>query len=450
MPTDPMTNLATAVFRKLGVGPEGTRIGRNLGWLITDRVVRLTLSLIVNIWLVRYLGVERLGLMSYAQSVVVLMAVFAQLGLETILVRDLVRNPERGRELLGTSLALRLSGAVITLALSLAAVSIMRPGDRGTALLTLIFATTAFSQCFDVIEFWFQSRSKLAPLVSARMGSSVVAAIAKVTVILMRAPLPVVALVIAGEYALSSLGLVVAFRLQRQAPRGWRVQRARAINLLRSAWPLFLNGVAIVIAVRVDQMILTAMRGPHENGLYAAAQRLSEVIYYVPVAVMAAANPALLRSHQNDPKEYERRLQRVFSFLALGGVAIAAFVSFLSPWIVRVLFGPEFSDSAPVLAIQAWTAPMLFLGVAQTNWFIAHDRQTGLLIRSAVAAALSVGLNLTLVPVLGARGAAITTLVSQTLGQVVLNACFAETRPLFSMQCRAFLPQPPRRAPRRA
>ena len=52
--------------------------------------------------------------------------------------------------------------------------------------------------------------------------------------------------------------------------------------------------------------------------------------------------------------------------------------------------------------------------------------------------------NLALVPSLGARGAAITMLVSQAFAQLLLNACFAETRPLFRMQCRAFLPVPPR------
>jgi len=259
-----------------------------------------------------------------------------------------------------------------------------------------------------------------------------------------RAPLEVIALVLATEFAVSTLALVVAFRRQPDAPRGWRFRRDQARRLLGDAWPLFLNGIAVVVSVRVDQMILTAIHGPHENGIYAASQRLTEVIYYIPVAVLAAANPALLRAHQQDAAAYTRRLQRVFSALALGGLAIAIGVSALAPWIVRLLFGDGFARTAPVLAIQVWTAPMLFLGVVQTNWFIAHDRQRGLLLRSAVAAALSVALNLALVPALGARGAAITTLVSQTCGHVLLNACFRETRGLFRMQARAFLPVPPR------
>src|SRR5260221_11367862 len=135
----PLNWLSAMLAHFVEVGPEGARIRRNFGWLLTDRVVRLAISLVVNVWLVRYLGVERLGLMSFAQSLVVLFAVFAQLGLETILVRDLVRRPEASRDLLGTALTLRLTGALVTLALSFVTVRIMRPGDTVATLLTLVF-----------------------------------------------------------------------------------------------------------------------------------------------------------------------------------------------------------------------------------------------------------------------------------------------------------------------
>ena len=62
------------------------------------------------------------------------------------------------------------------------------------------------------------------------------------------------------------------------------------------------------------------------------------------------------------------------------------------------------------------------------------------MVRSGAAAALSVVFNLWLVPKLGSRGAAVTMVASQAIAQFLLNACFAPTRELFTMQCRAFLP----------
>lgn len=424
------------------LGADGALIRRNFGWLLADRAFRLMVGLVVNAWLVRYLGAEQLGLMSFSQSVVVLFGAISTLGLETILVRDLVRRPEHEHTLVGTALGLRLLGSVLVLFLALFAVGLMRPGQELVRTLTLIFTITSFAQAFDVVEFWFQSRSHVAPVVGARLAAFVVGAIAKVIAILCHAPLVTIAAILAGEYVLSSLALLVACRMNGGAPERWRFTVPDTVLLLRESWPLIINSVAIIVSVRVDQMLLTTLRGPAENGVFAAAQRLTEIIYYVPVAIMAAASPTLLKSFERDRVEYAHRLQRLFRALALSGTAIAVGVSLLAGPITLLLFGSEFRASGAVLAIQVWSAPILFLGIAQTNWFIAHGRQRALMVRSVVAAIASVALNLWLVPLLGARGAAITMVVSQTIAQFLLNACFAETRPLFLMQCRAFVPGP--------
>jgi PST family polysaccharide transporter len=272
------------------------------------------------------------------------------------------------------------------------------------------------------------------------MTAALIGALAKAAAILLQAPLVTIAIVMAAEYVVSSFALWVAYRRQPEIPDRWQPDRGMSRELLFESWPLVLNSIAIVVSVRVDQMMLTSFMGTTENGIYAAAQRLTEIIYYIPIAVMAAANPVLLRWHQQDAEGYASRLQRVFSALILGGIVIAAGVSLLSGPVVNTLFGSEFARSGPVLAILAWNAPVVFLAVAQSNWFIAHGRQRGLMIRSAVAAVLSVTLNLALIPRLGAPGAAITMVVSQLIAQFFLNAFIPETRELFYMQCRALNP----------
>lgn len=432
--------IARALAGLLPEGGEAQRVSRNVGWMVADRGFRLLLGLVVNVWVVRYLGAEPLGLMSFAQSLVVIAAVVSQLGLETIVVRDLVRRPDAAGRVIGTALALRLSGAFGTLALAAGAAALLRPGDTVALALAAIFATTAFSQAFDVLEFWFQSVSRIGPAAVARTVAATGGAGLKIAAIVSGAPVAAVALAIAGEFALSALALVFAYRRVAAGVGPWSVSAARARELLGDSWPLFVNSIAIVIAVRVDQMLITTLRGTLENGWYAAAQRLTEVLFYLPTAALVAANPVLLRSHAADTAEYERRLQRLFSTLALAGLAIAAGVSLLAGPVVTLLFGREFAPSGPVLAILVWSCPALFLGVAQTNWFIAHGRQRALMARSLAAAAASVAMNLALVPAYGARGAAVSLLVSQVFAQILLNACFAETRGLFRMQLRALLP----------
>jgi PST family polysaccharide transporter len=444
VPPGPLGYLAGALSAFLPRAGEGALIRRNTAWLLSDRAFRLGLGLVVNVWLVRYLGADSFGLMSFAQSLVVIFAVLSQLGLETIVVRELVRRPEAEGTIVGTSIALRFVGSLTTLACAGVAAALIRPHDPASFWLTVIFSGMAFAQTLDVLEYWFQSRSLIPPLAGARMAAGLIGSAAKVAAIVMQAPLEGIALVIVGEYAVSSLALLAAFVRRPEAPRAWKATGAMARELLRESWPLVLNSVAIVISVRVDQMLITSMRGTSENGIYAAAQRLMEVVYYLPVATLAAANPILLRWHGQDMAGYESRLQKVLSALALAGIVIALGISLTSSWIVVTLFGADFREAGPVLMILAWNAPVLFVAVAQTNWFIAHGRQRGLMTRSLVSAALSVTLNLLLIPRLGARGAAISMLVSQLVAQILVNALTRDTRHLFVMQCRAFFPFLPR------
>jgi PST family polysaccharide transporter len=253
-----------------------------------------------------------------------------------------------------------------------------------------------------------------------------------------------VAAAVASEAVLAAVALATAYRATGASWSAWRFRLERARELLAESWPLMLSGLAIMLYIRTDQVMLTLMRGEHENGIYAAAQRLSEVLYFIPSALTVAANPALLRSHQASGAEYERRLTRLFSILVWIAIIVALPVALLSGWITRTLFGEAFRASGPVLALHVWAAPAVFLGVAQSNWFIAHGRQRGLLIRTVVGAFANILLNLFLIPRYGAMGAATATLLSQIVASILLNAMLPSTRGLFRMQCRALLPWMPR------
>src|SRR5439155_3122962 len=135
-----------------------------------------------------------------------------------------------------------------------------------------------------------------------------------------------------------------------------------------------------------------------------------------------------------DRAEYERRLLRVFRALVWTAFAIALPVSIFASWITRTLFGAAFRDSGPVLAIHIWSAPAFFMGYGITNWFIAENRQIGLFTRSLAGAAANVLLNLWLIPALGARGAALATLVSQLAAYWLVNGVAPSTRGLFRLQ----------------
>lgn len=153
-----MELLPRSLRAKFAASPTLRQLVTNTGWLLADRVVRLGGGLVVGVWLARYLGPEQYGLYNYAIAFVSLFSSFATLGLDGIVVRDLVRHPDQRSETLGTTFGLKLLGGCLILGLSLGAVNLYRPQDTLSHWLVGITAVGALFQAFDTIDFWFQSQ----------------------------------------------------------------------------------------------------------------------------------------------------------------------------------------------------------------------------------------------------------------------------------------------------
>ncbi|MGC9070393.1 MAG: oligosaccharide flippase family protein, partial [Elusimicrobiales bacterium] len=95
------------------------KYAKNTGWLFFDQLVRMIVGFFVGVWVARYLGPEKYGIFSYALAFVAIFQGIAKLGLDGIVVRELVKYPEKRDELLGTSFWLKFIGGVITFSIIL-------------------------------------------------------------------------------------------------------------------------------------------------------------------------------------------------------------------------------------------------------------------------------------------------------------------------------------------
>jgi Polysaccharide biosynthesis protein. len=137
--------------------PGVRRYGSNTAWMFAEQILRMVAGFLVGVWVARYLGPEKFGLFSYALAFVAIFQGIAKLGLDGILVRDLVREPEKATVYLGTAFWLKLFGAVVTLLFI--GLAIQFTGNDATAnLYILIIASGLIFQSFEVIDFYFQSK----------------------------------------------------------------------------------------------------------------------------------------------------------------------------------------------------------------------------------------------------------------------------------------------------
>jgi polysaccharide transporter, PST family len=413
----------------------------NSAWQVADKIVRIGVAIFVSLWVARYLGPHRFGQLNYAQALTAVFGAIANLGLDTIVIRELVKFPERRDTLLGSTLVLKLAGASLTLLVVTVLVSILRPGDTLILVLTVLSAAGFLCQSFP-IDLYFQSKVQAKYIVLSTNGGFLLMALAKVVLILIGAPL--VAFAWAGffELVLAAAFLLITYALRNQNITKWKCSLREMLSLLRESWPLVFTGISTMISMRVDQILIGQMMNDRQVGLYSAGVRLSELWYFIPVSIAASTYPALVESKKRDEELYYRRLQQLYNMLVSLGIIVAVVMTFLAGPIVHLMFGPAYAASTGALRILIWSGVPVCFGVAWVNWMILEGRAKMLFFFQATSAVVNIILNLVLIPRLGIVGSALATLISYWIGITILAALVKPQRKGLLMLGKAIIAAP--------
>jgi len=383
----------------------------NTGWLLFERILRLVIVFFVGVYVARYLGPANYGLLSYAGSFVTLFLAIATLGLDNIVVRDLVKDERERDRLLGTTFALKFIGSILLLAILTIAVRFTN-NDSFTNLLIFIIAIGTIFQSFNVIDFYFRAKVLSKYAVYARTISGISVAIIKLLLISLGAGLIYFAAVMVIESVILAIGLVTAYIKQKLSLFNWKIKFDLAKRLLRDSWPLILSGVAISIYMRIDQVMIKNMLDAKAVGNYAVAVRLSEVWYFIPMAITSSFFPAIINAKKTSEELYYGRLQKLYDLMTWLAIGIALPVALLANDIIRILFGTQYQAAAGVLRIYVWAGIFVFLGVASSQYLIAENYTKISFYRTFIGAIVNVVLNIIMIPKYGINGVAVATVVS--------------------------------------
>uniref|UniRef100_C6E5K6 Polysaccharide biosynthesis protein n=1 Tax=Geobacter sp. (strain M21) TaxID=443144 RepID=C6E5K6_GEOSM len=388
------------------------KVLNNTGWLLGDRVLRMGVGLLVGIWIARYLGPSNYGMLSYAASLVGIFTSVAILGLEGIIVRDLVRFPDREGEILGTTFSLRLTAGICSYLLTVATVFILRPGDAVSQMMVAVMGWVLIFNSADTMDLWFQSKVRSKYVVYAKNGAFLLSSALRLALVLMEAPVVAFAAANAMEAALGAAGLFYVYHRDGQMVRRWKASLALARELLKDSWPLVLSGVVYMISLRIDQVMLGQMADTHEVGIYASAVKIAEIWFFIPTALVTSVFPNIVKAKESSEEEFHGRLQKLYNLLAFTGYAIAIPTTLLAGFVVHLLYGDAYVAAAPMLIFLIWSDLFINIGVARNSYLLAMGWSWCYFWMAVSGMVINVALNLFLIPRYGGTGAAIATCIS--------------------------------------
>lgn len=391
------------------------------------RILSMVVALFVGVYVARYLGPERFGLLSYAGSFVGLFTALATLGLDGIMVRELVKTPERRDELLGTAFWLKAVG-VILMWIGIAVAIPFTDNDTQTNILIIIIASAVIFQAFNVIDFNYQAEVTSKFVVYAHLVQLVVSSITKLIFVWIAAPLVWFACVFMLDAAVHAAALTAMYLKKTGRVWHWKFRWETAKQLLKDSWPLILSGMVISIYMKIDQIMIKEMLGAEQVGYYAAAVRLSEAWYFVPMAIISSVFPAIINAKKQSEKLYYQRLQKLYNLMVWSAVAIALPTTFMAPWVIKALYGEAFLPAAGVLSIHIWAGVFVFLGVVSGRWLLTENLQIFSTLNTSIGAIVNIILNYVLIKNMGIKGAAISTLISYFVAAYLCLSFFEKTR----------------------
>jgi O-antigen/teichoic acid export membrane protein len=391
-----------------------SRTLRNSVLVVGARALAKLAVFLVVVLLWRHLGDERYGRFAAMVVYVTLVGVVADLGLQTVFIRDVSRDRRIFDRYLSNLLSARLVLSIAALVTLAAALRLLSPAlFPYTIAGFVLLVATSYSSLLRAI---FYIRGRLVFEAFAIVAEAALLLLLTLIAIDRRASWDAFLWVYAVSY-LFTCAFALAILYWRWRERvGLRLEPAFIRRLLLAGLPLALGFTITTVYAQLDIVLLQLIKNFQMVGWYSAANKYVDAVAWVPQTAMGAIFPALSMLSIGDRRRLAFAYEKSYKMLTLLGLPLAVGMGLTADSLVHVTRG--FEQSIPALRILAPSVVLLFTNNAFIYTLTAINRQVDFTRLAVVTLAVNVALNLVLIPAYGYLGAA----AASTLTEVALFA----------------------------
>jgi O-antigen/teichoic acid export membrane protein len=393
------------------------RVAKNTGIVIIGDIIFRLVSLVVMIYLARYLGTDGFGKYSFVFAYLAFFGVITELGLQTILVRDMSRDLSNAPKLIGNAYIIKLILTIFAVVLSVIVITLIsHPTDTTTYIYIAAF-TLLFMSFSDLYATIFQANLRMEYNIIAKLAFKFLSAALILWIIFSHGTLMQVIIALVFSEMVKTL-LSYLFSRKFVRPR-FEIDFGLWKYLFKEALPVALSSIIWVIYYRIDVVMLSMMIGYAEVGLYSAAYKLAEPFSLIPLALMVSLFPIMSTSFKTSEEGLVKSYRLSFKYLLIITLPIAMGVSILSDKFIFLIYGAEFSGSAIALKILIWG--LVFSSGTTIFWnvLVSTGKQKLGTYITALSAFGNIALNFILIPLMGYVGASIASVITASLAFII-------------------------------
>jgi len=414
------------------------RVVKNASWMIAEQAVQMIISFVIGMLTVRYLGPSNYGVINYCNAYTAFFTAIAGLGIEAIVVKELIARPEEQGEIIGSSIFMRLLAGLFSMVSIFIILFFVDKGDPVILKVALLQSSVLVFKAFEIIDFWFQSKlqSKYASILKSI--SYVLVAAYKVFILVTHKSVEWFAFSVSLDFLIIAVLLTIAYF--RHGGAAFKLSKKISKILISQGYHYIISTLIITIYAQMDKVMIKHMISEADTGLYSAALMICQYWSLIPIAIINSMRPVIME-YKKDGKEeeYKHEFSRLYIILTWLGLGVSLLISLLAPFIMKVVYGETYVPASGALAIAIWYTTFSVLGVARGNWLVCEDKNQYAKWFVLFGAVTNIVLNLILIPTLGINGAAIATLVTQLVVCYVGPAVFKDTRENAVQMFKAFV-----------
>ena len=403
------------------------KVAKNATWIIVCKLVQTIFALIINMLTARYLGPSSFGVITYASSLVAFVLPLMQLGFSNTLVQELVNNPEREGEILGTTMFLSVLSSICCIVGVTSFAFVANYDEPGTVLVCLLYSVILVFQALDLMQYWFQAKylSKYTSIVS--LGAYLVVTGYKCFLLLTKKSVYWFAISNAFDYALISISIIIIYK--KLKGKKFVVSKQLGKEMFARSKHYILSSMMVTIFAQTDKIMIKLMIDETATGYYGAAVACAGMTSFFFAAIIDSFRPSIFEGLKESAKTFEHRLTMLYSIVIYMSLIQSIGMAVLAEIAIRVLYGSQYAPSADALRIVVWYTTFSYLGSVRNIWILANNLQHLLWKINLMGALANIVLNAALIPVIGIYGAAMASLITQVFTNVIVGYIIVAIRP---------------------
>lgn len=413
------------------------KIARNAFWIIGGKAIHMLFAFIVGILTARYLGPGNYGLINYAAAYTTFFFSLCTLGINSVIVKEMVDSPEEEGAALGTTICLRGISSVLSAFMILGIVLIVDGDEKTTLAVTALSSLGLIFQVFDTFNYWFQAHLKSKYSAIASTIAYIVVSVYKLFLLMKGAAVEWFALAAAIDHIVVALLLFLSYKRLKGPKLSFSLKKAKM--LLRSSRHFILAGIMVSVYGSVDKLMLKQMLNESAVGHYATAVSVCNMWVFVLTAIIDSMYPVIMKNNNENVLEFERSNKVLYAIVFYIAMFVSAVICVIGEPLIQIMYGEAYLPAAAPMRVITWYVAFSYLGVARNAWMVSKNKQKYLVFLYVGAAVTNVILNAALIPYWGAVGAAAASLVTQFSTIFVFPVLIKDLRPNAKLMLDAIL-----------